>query len=65
MVSKLALETLVIDLPSLEKQKLIAEIAALSEREQQIMEKLAQKRKLYIDTILMQKAVNTKHLKQK
>ncbi|MEO1430285.1 MAG: restriction endonuclease subunit S [Cyanobacteria bacterium J06633_8] len=65
MVSKSALENLVINLPSLEKQKLIAEISALSQREQQIMEKLAQKRKLYIDTILMRKAVNTKHLKQK
>jgi hypothetical protein len=55
----------VIDIPPLEKQKLIAEIAALSQREQQIMEKLAQKRKTYIDAVLMPKTVNTKYLKQK
>ena len=65
MVSKLALETLVIDIPPLEKQKLIAEIAALSQREQQIIEKLAQKRKTYIDAVLMPKTVNAKYLKQK
>jgi restriction endonuclease S subunit len=65
MVSKLALETLEIDLPPLKNQKAIAQIAALSQREQQIMEKLAQRRKVYIDAVLMQKVVEVKHFKQK
>jgi restriction endonuclease S subunit len=57
MVSKSALETLEIDLPPLETQKAIAEIAVLSQREQEIMNELAQKRKAYINAVLMQKAV--------
>jgi restriction endonuclease S subunit len=57
MVSKSALAEIVIDLPPLATQKIIAEIAELSQREQQLMEKLARKRKLYIDAVLMQKAV--------
>ncbi|WP_413176489.1 restriction endonuclease subunit S [Anabaena azotica] len=57
MVSKSALAEIVIDLPLLATQKVIAEIAALSEREQQIMEEIARKRKLYMDAVLMQKAV--------
>ncbi|MFB2768323.1 restriction endonuclease subunit S [Pelatocladus sp. BLCC-F211] len=61
MVSKSALETLVIDLPPLKNQKAIAQIAALSQREQQIIEKLAQRRKVYIDAVLMQKVVEVKH----
>lgn len=61
MVSKSALAEIVIDLPPLATQKVIAEIAALSQREQQLMEELAQKRKLYMDAVLMQKAVGKRN----
>jgi restriction endonuclease S subunit len=61
MVSKSALAEIVIDLPPLATQKVIAEIAALSQREQQLMEELAQKRKLYMDAVLMQKAVGQRN----
>lgn len=63
MVSKSAFAELVIDLPPLETQKVITEIAALSQREQQLMNELAQKRNVYIDAVLMQKAVGAKQLK--
>jgi restriction endonuclease S subunit len=61
MVSKSALAEIVIDLPPLATQKVIAEIAALSQREQQLMEEIARKRKLYMDAVLMQKAVGQRN----
>ncbi|MBD2302221.1 restriction endonuclease subunit S [Nostoc sp. FACHB-190] len=57
MVSKLALAELVIDLPPLAIQEAIVQVAELNQREQQLMQELAQKRKVYIDAVLMQKAV--------
>lgn len=56
MVNKLALEQLEIDLPPLDTQTTIAEIAALDQREQQIMDQLTQKRRAYIGAVLMQQA---------
>lgn len=47
-VSKSALENLKIKLPSLTKQKLIAEIDRLSKREQQILALVAEKRQVYV-----------------
>lgn len=61
MVSKSALAEIVIDLPPLATQKVIAEIAALNQREQQLMEEIARKRKLYMDAVLMQKAVGPRN----
>ena len=56
MVSKSALETLEIDLPPLDKQKAIVEVAALSQREQQLIDELGRKRKAFVDGILMRQA---------
>lgn len=56
MVSKSALETLEIDLPPLDKQKAIVEMAALSQREQQLIDELGRKRKAFIDAVLMRQA---------
>jgi restriction endonuclease S subunit len=56
MVSKAALEILEIDLPPLDKQKAIVEMAALSQREQQLMNNLARKRKAFVDAVLIRQA---------
>lgn len=56
MVSKSALEILEIDLPTLDKQKAIVEMAALSQREQQLIDKLGRKRKAFVDAVLMRQA---------
>ena len=56
MISKQAIENLEVALPSLEQQKNIVELASLSAREQIILNTLAEKRKQYISTILMQSA---------
>ena len=53
MISKQALEDLEVALPSLEKQKAIIELAALSAREQALLHALADKREQYISTALM------------
>jgi len=49
-----------VDVPSLEKQKMIVELAALAEEEQRITKKLALKRKQYISAILIRKAQEKK-----
>ncbi|MDA8133536.1 MAG: restriction endonuclease subunit S [Desulfobacteraceae bacterium] len=54
MISKQAIEELEVTLPSLEKQKNIVELAALSAREQTLLHTLADKREQYISTVLMQ-----------
>lgn len=54
MISKQVIEGLEVALPSLEKQKSIVDLAALSTREQALLHKLADKRKQYISTALMQ-----------
>lgn len=56
MISKQAIEDLEVTLPSLEKQKNIVELATLSVREQTLLHTLADKRKQYISTLLMQVA---------
>ncbi len=54
MISKQEIEELEVSLPPLEQQKNIVELASLSAREQIILNTLAEKRKQYISTILMQ-----------
>lgn len=54
MISKQAIEDLEVALPNLEKQKNIIELAALSAREQTLLNVLADKRVQYISTLLMQ-----------
>lgn len=56
MISKLSLENLEIVVPSLERQRMISELAALAEREQEIMKKLADKRSQHITGTLLQLA---------
>lgn len=56
MISKPALESLEIFMPSLAQQKAIAELAALGEKEQSLMQKLAERRRQYLSTMLMQLA---------
>jgi restriction endonuclease S subunit len=54
MISKQVLEELEISFPSIEKQKKIIELAALSSREQIILRILAEKRRQHISAILTQ-----------
>jgi restriction endonuclease S subunit len=54
MISKQSLESLEVDIPSLARQHLIVEMAALTEEEQRIMKKLAEKRMQYISKTLLQ-----------
>jgi restriction endonuclease S subunit len=55
MVNKADLAELLLELPSLDTQKGIAALSALEQREQQLVEVLRQKRKVYIDALLMQR----------
>lgn len=59
MISKQTIEDLEVSLPPLEQQKNIVELASLSAREQIILNTLAEKRKQYISTVLMQFAKGT------
>ncbi|NJD91691.1 MAG: restriction endonuclease subunit S [Geobacter sp.] len=56
MISKQSLENLEVAIPSLARQQLIVEMAALAEEEQRIMKKLADKRQQYISSTLLQLA---------
>ena len=58
-VGKQVLEALQVVLPPLEKQKLIAELAGLCHREQQILRELANKRPSLVSRILMQSALGS------
>jgi len=58
-VGKQVLESLQVILPPLEKQKLIAELAGLCSREQQILLELANKRPSLVNRILMQSALES------
>lgn len=60
MISKETLEILEIDVPPLEKQKIIVELAGLAEEEQRIIIKLALKRKQYISATLIREAQENK-----
>lgn len=53
MISKQSLENLEILVPSLERQQMISVLAELSEREQEIMNKLAEKRNQHITRTLL------------
>lgn len=63
MVSKAALETMEVELPPLEKQKLIGEVAALSQQEQELLNELTGKRKAYVDAVLLQQVRKGQHAK--
>ncbi|MFH0728026.1 MAG: restriction endonuclease subunit S [Pseudomonadota bacterium] len=54
MITKEALESLVVSIPSLERQRLITELAVLAEKEQSLLGALAFKRRQYTSAILMQ-----------
>lgn len=56
MISKRTVEELEVALPSVEKQKSIVELAALSAREQELLHALADKRARYVSAVLMQDA---------
>ncbi len=56
MISKQAVEELEVALPGLEKQKGIVELASLMTREKNLLHALADKRELYIATMLMRLA---------
>ncbi len=60
MISKAALETLEVSVPTVQKQQQIVELAALGNKEQQLLRELAQLRKTYVDGILMRYAQNTR-----
>jgi len=53
MISKATLEKLEVSVPSVQKQRYVIELAALSSKEQQLMRELNQLRKTYIEGILM------------
>lgn len=54
MISKEALEELEVPLPALDRQRAIVQLATLAEKEQSLMARLADKRRQYISTTLMQ-----------
>jgi len=54
MISKQSLENMELFVPSLDRQRLIVELAVLEEEEQHIMTKLAEKRIQYISKTLLQ-----------
>lgn len=63
MVSKAALETMEVELPGLEKQRIISKVAALSQQEQELLKELTEKRKAYIDAVLLQQVRQDQHAK--
>jgi hypothetical protein len=56
MISKVALENLEVAVPSLARQKALIEVADLIDREQELMSRLAAKRKLYFSRKLIEMA---------
>ncbi len=56
MISKETLDGLVVDVPSLEQQSKIVALASLGEKEQHIMQKLAERRHHFISTHLIRLA---------
>ena len=57
MINKKAVEEMEIELPTYESQKKLVAITRLAKREQELLRQLAEKRKTYINGILMQYAV--------
>lgn len=60
MISKARLEDLDIPVPSLQRQRLIAETARLAEREQELLVRISQERRRLADGILMRHARDTR-----
>lgn len=56
MITKEALESLEVDIPSIQRQRMITELAALAAEEQALLSKIAAKRGRYISIILMKLA---------
>jgi restriction endonuclease S subunit len=56
IIGKEALENLEVDLPSLERQRTIAELAALAQKEQELMKRIFELGSLHIAKLLMQMA---------
>lgn len=56
IIGKEALENLEVELPSLEKQRTIAEIAALAEKEHEIMKRLSELGRVHIAKLLIKMA---------
>lgn len=56
MINKESLEMLEIDVPTLERQKIIVDLAALADKEQRVLKQLAVKRKQYISALLIDQA---------
>ena len=56
MISKDVLENMEIAIPPIERQREIVELAALAEIEQNLMQKLADKRKQYLSALLLKMA---------
>lgn len=54
MISNADLKSLSVIVPPIERQRLIAEVAKLSQQEQQLLEKITEKRKAYINAVLIQ-----------
>lgn len=59
MISKGALETLEIPIPTRRKQQLIVEVSELAAQEQGLLQQIARERKRLADRILMRYAMNT------
>jgi hypothetical protein len=58
MISKAKLEDLDIPIPSIQKQKVITEVAQLAEREQWLLARITQERRRLVDGILMRHATS-------
>lgn len=54
MISKQSLENLEVSVPSMARQRLVVEMAALAAEEQRILKSLAEKRNQYISSTLLQ-----------
>lgn len=54
MISKQVLDNLEVTVPTQEKQKSVMQLAKLANKEQQLIQQLAARRKMYINKILMQ-----------
>lgn len=62
MITKETLEGIEVFLPSLKRQREITELAALADKEQRLLSRLALKRRQYTSTILMQLAQGEENL---
>jgi restriction endonuclease S subunit len=56
MISKQAVEEMEVPVPPIEMQKIIVEFAGLAAMEQDLLRRLAEKRKQFVDAVLMELA---------